>query len=135
MIPAVVIAASALFLVGAAAAIFRIVRGPTMLDRILASDVLLAITISAIGAEMVVNRHTDTLALMLVLSLVGVLGTIAAARFLGRQDDRRSRQVSLDDFAPRNRGGRGGEPRRFADRRGGHDDIRDAGDEREGGAR
>jgi multicomponent Na+:H+ antiporter subunit F len=75
-----------MFAVGAVAAVYRIIRGPSILDRALATDVLLAIAICALGAEMAINRHTDTLAVMLVLSLFAVVGSIAIARFMAKQD-------------------------------------------------
>ena len=50
-----------MFGIGAIAAVYRIIRGPSILDRALATDVLLAIAICALGAEMAINRHTDTL--------------------------------------------------------------------------
>jgi multicomponent Na+:H+ antiporter subunit F len=80
------VGAGLMFAVGAVAAVYRIIRGPSILDRALATDVLLAIAICALGAEMAINRHTDTLAVMLVLSLFAVVGSIAIARFMAKQD-------------------------------------------------
>ena len=64
----------------------RIIRGPSILDRALATDVLLAIAICALGAEMAINRHTDTLVVMLVLAMFAVVGSISIARFMAKQD-------------------------------------------------
>ncbi|MCS5729929.1 monovalent cation/H+ antiporter complex subunit F [Herbiconiux moechotypicola] len=72
---------------GAVGAIWRIVKGPSALDRIIASDVLIATAIIAIGAEMAVNRHTDTLPVMLGLALFGILGSVSVARFMSSRDD------------------------------------------------
>ena len=55
------VAAGIMFGIGAIAAVYRIIRGPSILDRALATDVLLAIAICALGAEMAINTHTDTL--------------------------------------------------------------------------
>ena len=80
------LAAGVMFGVGAIAALVRVVRGPSILDRALATDVLLAIAMCGLGAEMAINRHTDTLIVLLVLALFAILGSIAIARFIGKQD-------------------------------------------------
>jgi multicomponent Na+:H+ antiporter subunit F len=79
--------AGIMFGVGAIAAIARIITGPSILDRALATDVLLAIAMCALGTEMAINRHTDTLVVLLVLAVFAILGSIAIARFIGRQDE------------------------------------------------
>ncbi|WP_353826499.1 monovalent cation/H+ antiporter complex subunit F [Agromyces sp. SYSU T0242] len=80
------LAAGVMFAVGAIAALVRIIRGPTMLDRALATDVLLAIAMCGLAAEMAINRHTDTLVVLLVLALFAIVGSIAIARFIGKED-------------------------------------------------
>jgi multicomponent Na+:H+ antiporter subunit F len=80
------VVAGLMFAVGAIAAVYRIIRGPSILDRALATDVLLAIAICALGAEMALNKHTDTLVVTLVLALFAVVGSIAIARFMAKQD-------------------------------------------------
>jgi multicomponent Na+:H+ antiporter subunit F len=80
------LAAGVMFGVGAIAAIVRVIRGPSILDRALATDVLLAIAMCALGTEMAINRHTDTHIVLLVLALFAILGSIAIARFIGKQD-------------------------------------------------
>ena len=80
------VAAGIMFGIGALAAVYRIIRGPSILDSALATDVLLAIAICALGAEMAVNRHTDTLVVMLVLAMFAVVGSISIARFMAKQD-------------------------------------------------
>ena len=57
-----------------------------MLDRVIASDVLVATIICALAAEMALNRHTDTLPVLLVLALFAVLGSLSVARFLPARD-------------------------------------------------
>ncbi|MBF4994182.1 cation:proton antiporter [Arthrobacter gandavensis] len=68
--------------VSAAGAIFRIVRGPSILDRVLAADVLLAIVGGALVVDMVVNRNLDYLALLIAISLIGFIGSVTVARFV-----------------------------------------------------
>ena len=59
----------------------RIALGPTMLDRVIALDVLVAVFIVGIAAEAVANRHTSTLPILVVLSLAGFVGSVSVARF------------------------------------------------------
>lgn len=75
-----------IFAFAALASVWRIVAGPSILDRMIASDMLLTTLICAIGADMVVNHHTRTLPVMIVLALTAVLGSITVARYVSRQD-------------------------------------------------
>jgi multicomponent Na+:H+ antiporter subunit F len=80
------IIAGTMFGIGALCAVYRIIRGPSILDRALATDVLLAISICGLGAEMAINQHTDTLVVMLILAMFAVVGSISIARYMGKQD-------------------------------------------------
>lgn len=64
----------------------RIVRGPTTLDRTVATDVSVAATSGAIGIEAAIGRHTTTLPIIVTLALVGFLGSVSIARFAARDD-------------------------------------------------
>jgi multicomponent Na+:H+ antiporter subunit F len=75
-----------MFTVAALMALSRIVRGPTILDRVIASDVLMTTLVLVVGAEMVYNGHTRTIPFMLVLSAVAIFGTVAVARYISQQD-------------------------------------------------
>lgn len=66
----------------AAGAIIRIARGPSLLDRVLASDVLLAILGAALAIDMAVNRHLNNLMLLVALSIIGFIGSVTVARFV-----------------------------------------------------
>lgn len=77
---AIVFAASALV------TLWRIVVGPSILDRAVAADVLLTLVMCALGAEMAVNHHTRTLPVLLIIAAVGVFGSISIARWVARRD-------------------------------------------------
>ncbi|MEV0729086.1 MULTISPECIES: monovalent cation/H+ antiporter complex subunit F [Polymorphospora] len=83
---AVVVAVTALLSTAAVLAIVRIVRGPTLLDRVVATDVLLAVLVGAIGAEAAFNRHATTLPILVVLSILGFVGSVSVVRFAARDD-------------------------------------------------
>ncbi|WP_157155417.1 monovalent cation/H+ antiporter complex subunit F [Diaminobutyricimonas sp. LJ205] len=74
------------FALAAVLAVVRIVRGPSIIDRMIASDTLLTTIILIIGAEMVYNGHTRTIPLMLVLAATAVFGSISVARYVSKQD-------------------------------------------------
>lgn len=68
--------------VSAGLALYRVARGPSILDRVLALDVVLAIIGGALVLNMVVNRHLDNLILLVVVSLIGFIGSVTVARFV-----------------------------------------------------
>ncbi|MGK0722924.1 monovalent cation/H+ antiporter complex subunit F [Leucobacter sp. W1478] len=65
--------------------VIRIVRGPTILDRMIASDVLLTTLILAVGTDMVLRNHVDGIPLMTAIAATAVLATIAVARYVKRR--------------------------------------------------
>ena len=74
------------FAVAALLTLFRIVRGPSILDRAVAADVLLTEVMCVLGAEMAIDQHTRTLPVLLIIAAVGVFGSISIARFVARKD-------------------------------------------------
>jgi multicomponent Na+:H+ antiporter subunit F len=80
------IVTSVLFTIAALLTVYRIVRGPSILDRMIASDVLLTTLMLVVGAEMVYNGHTRTIPLMVVLASTAIFATIAVARYVSKQD-------------------------------------------------
>lgn len=75
--------AVAAVLLGAAAAgtLYRLAKGPSLLDRVVAIDVLLAVVAAALAVEMTYHGHLDNLILMVIVSLVGFIGSVTVARF------------------------------------------------------
>jgi multicomponent Na+:H+ antiporter subunit F len=76
------------FAVAALITLWRIIVGPSILDRAVAADVLLTEVMCVLGADMVINHHTRTLPVLLVIAAVGVFGSIAIARFVARREGR-----------------------------------------------
>jgi multicomponent Na+:H+ antiporter subunit F len=75
------------FGIAAILAVLRIVRGPSILDRAVASDVLLTEVMCVLGAEMAINGHTRSIPVLLTIAAIGVFGSIAVARFVARRDN------------------------------------------------
>lgn len=78
----IVIVISVVMLVLAAImALVRMTSGPTILDRIVALDVITAVIVGGLATEAVLNRHSDTVPILVVLALVGFIGSTSVARF------------------------------------------------------
>lgn len=77
---------AAVFAVAALVTLWRIVAGPSILDRAVAADVLLTLVMCALGAEMAINHHTRTLPVLLVIAALGVFGSVSIARWVARRD-------------------------------------------------
>lgn len=74
---------TALALLGCAAALtlHRLVRGPSMLDRAVALDVFTAVVMCGIGTAATALDEYSALPVLLVLALVGFVGSVSLARF------------------------------------------------------
>lgn len=77
----VAVACGAMLCVGAVLSLIRLERGPSMLDRTVAFDVLTATLVAAVGVEAAWNRDVDTVPVLVALSLVGFVGSVAISRF------------------------------------------------------
>lgn len=65
--------------------LIRMALGPTMLNRVVAMDLFIAIMVCGLGLEAALNRHSTTLPILVVLSLVGFVGSVSVARFAARE--------------------------------------------------
>lgn len=61
---------------------WRLTVGPAALDRIVATDVLVAVVIGAVAIVAVLGRSDTGLPVVLALSLVGFSGAVALARLI-----------------------------------------------------
>lgn len=78
---ALLVASGAVLGVAALLVTVRVVAGPTMLDRAIAFDVMVAIAIAGIAIDAVARRTSENLPLMLVATLLGFVGSVSVARF------------------------------------------------------
>lgn len=85
-------------MLGAAAllTVIRLTIGPTILDRSVALDVLMAVTICGIALHAVYQRTTYTLPVLVVLSMVGFVGSVSIARYASGTDDLEAEDDSDD---------------------------------------
>jgi multicomponent Na+:H+ antiporter subunit F len=83
-------ALAGMFMLATAAALvlYRVYRGPTNLDRLVATDILLVIVIAGVGMEAAWHKRTTSLPLLMVLGIVSFVGGVAIARFMSHDSDR-----------------------------------------------
>ncbi|WP_170314834.1 cation:proton antiporter [Aquibium carbonis] len=82
--------------------VYRVVRGPTLPDRIVALDMLVAVAlgfIAVIGIRSGITLYVDV---AIALGLVGFLATVAFARFVLSRGSYREKNAAEGETAPRN---------------------------------
>ncbi|OFS26681.1 monovalent cation/H+ antiporter complex subunit F [Brevibacterium sp. HMSC07C04] len=80
-------AAFVLFSIAAAVAIARIVRGPAILDRMIATDVLLSTMLCSFAVFMAVTGRTDLQFILLAMAFFGFVGSVAVSRYVARSEN------------------------------------------------
>ena len=63
----------------------RMVIGPTMLDRVVALEVLVAIVATSFGVIVATSGNATLLPVLAVLTLLGFVGAVSVARFSARE--------------------------------------------------
>lgn len=82
----VALAIGAVFLAAVVIAIVRIVRGPSILDRMIATDTLLATIMCALGGMAAFSARTDLFPVMLIIAMFGFVGAVGVSRYVSRAD-------------------------------------------------
>lgn len=65
--------------------VLRLVRGPSLADRIVALDALLIVIVSGIAVEAARTGEGTYLDVLVVAALLGFVGTVNVARFIERR--------------------------------------------------
>lgn len=78
--------AGAMLLVAAVVALTRVIIGPTMLNRVMAVEVLVAVVVGGLALEAAYNQHTTTLPILLALAMLGFVGATSVARLAAREE-------------------------------------------------
>ena len=63
----------------------RLVRGPSVPDRIVALDVLVQLVVAGIAVAAAVTRDGIYLSVLVAVSLLGFVGTVSVGRFIERR--------------------------------------------------
>lgn len=91
--------AAVLILVGAVLAIVRAERGPSMLDRTIALDVVVTCLVAAVALYASLERRADVVPILVVLSLVGFIGSVTIARFAAVEPEDAGRVRTREEVA------------------------------------
>jgi multicomponent Na+:H+ antiporter subunit F len=65
-------------------ALLRLVRGPTLPDRVVALELVATIFVGVVAVNSIASRQPVFLDVAIVLALVGFLGAVAFARFISQ---------------------------------------------------
>lgn len=71
--------------VAAGMCLLRLVRGPSVPDRIVALDALLLVVVAGIAVGASITGEGFFLAVLVAVSLLGFVGTVTVARFVERR--------------------------------------------------
>ncbi|MEM6728856.1 MAG: cation:proton antiporter [Pseudomonadota bacterium] len=93
---AVLIGFAAIF-IAVALAFYRLVKGPSLPDRVVALDMMTIAIVSFCGLAAIRAEEPAFLDVALVLALVGFLATVALARFAERAVERRERAAEAKE--------------------------------------
>ncbi|GGO68423.1 monovalent cation/H+ antiporter complex subunit F [Nocardioides deserti] len=83
----VLVVAAGILLVAALLLVVRMTLGPTILDRSVALDVLVAVTVCAIALYSAHTGATYALPVVVVLAGCGFVSAVSVARYASRSDD------------------------------------------------
>ncbi len=75
------------FVIAGMCGLYRLVRGPTLADRMIAIEVVLVSLVGAIAVDAAHRNSQTFLVTLIVIALVGLAATFAASRFLERDVD------------------------------------------------
>ena len=93
----VVAACGVLLFAAAIAVLYRIERGPSTLDRMVGVDVMTSVVLGALALLVAYTRRADLLAVFVVVSVVGFLGSVAVARAARPEDPGKRRILTIDE--------------------------------------
>lgn len=68
---------------GALLALVRLARGPSLLDRVVATDVLLVIIAAGLAVYAALQRDPTVVPVLVVVSLLAFVGSVSVARYIG----------------------------------------------------
>ncbi len=79
----------AMLALAGALTLYRLLRGPSTMDRIVALDVFVVLTVVGAGVYVAAYRDGSNIPLLAAVALVGFVGSVAAARLAVRRERHR----------------------------------------------
>ncbi|QRV02319.1 hypothetical protein JTE88_00715 [Arcanobacterium phocisimile] len=80
-------ASAVIELLAVALLLWRLGRGPTILDRVVTLDMITSVLVGGIAILFAFTRRTDLLPVFVVLSLVGFVGSTVTSRALPKEEE------------------------------------------------
>ncbi len=68
---------------GALLALVRLARGPSLLDRVVATDTMLVIISASLAVHAALERDPTVVPVLVVVSLLAFVGSVSIARYIG----------------------------------------------------
>ncbi|WP_307793908.1 monovalent cation/H+ antiporter complex subunit F [Actinotalea soli] len=95
----VVIICAVLLTISAGLALVRAEKGPSMLDRTIALDIVTSTIVGAIALEAAWSRRIDTVPILVAVALVGFVGSVTIARFASVEPEGEGRVLTREEIA------------------------------------
>lgn len=95
----VVVVGGVLLTLGALFAVVRAEKGPSILDRTVALDIVVTTMIAGVALYAAYFRRADVVPLLVVLSLVGFVGSVTVARFAAVEPEGEGRVRTREEVA------------------------------------
>ncbi|MFI2753777.1 monovalent cation/H+ antiporter complex subunit F [Cellulomonas sp. P22] len=95
----VVVVSGLMLAVGCVFAVVRVEKGPSMLDRTIALDIVVATMISAGALYAAVARRTEIIPILVALALVGFVSSVTIARFASVEPEGEGRVRTREEIA------------------------------------
>lgn len=87
-------AAFIMVMLGVAFAFFRLLKGPSLPDRIVALDMMTVLIVAFCGLYAIRSNDTAFVDVAIVVAIIGFLATVALARFVERRTEREGGQAA-----------------------------------------
>jgi multicomponent Na+:H+ antiporter subunit F len=94
-----VAACGVLLTAGAVLAVVRAEKGPSILDRAVALDIVVMTMVAAVALYAAIERRADVVPVLVVLSLVGFVGSVTVARFASVEPEGEGRVRTREEVA------------------------------------
>ena len=95
----VAVVCGVLLTAGAVLTLIRAEKGPSILDRAIALDVLAGVLVGAIAVEAAWSRRIDTVPILVVVALVGFVASVTIARFAAVEPEGEGRILTRQELA------------------------------------
>lgn len=94
----VVAVSGAMLVVGAILAMLRVERGPSMLDRMVALDIITNILVIGVALEAAWNRRLDAVPILAALALVGFISSVTVSRYAAVEPEDEGRIKTVEEI-------------------------------------